>query len=135
MLQASKSRSGKYTPDGLSRCDRSAYLFGMLPEDFSWHVDDRYGHHWLRCGRHEVALVSERKLGEWMSCVNVQRWSGRLYGKPLSFQGSKRMVERWAMAHADRLRREVLDKRLGEPPVGDPRLSRAERRTEHKVRS
>jgi hypothetical protein len=107
----------------------------MLPDDFSWHFEFRYDMHWLKCGRHEVALISRRATGEWHPCVNLQRWSGRIYGPPCSLRGGKRMVERWATAHADRLRREVLDDKLRNPPAGDPRLSRAEQRTEHRLRS
>lgn len=107
----------------------------MLPDDFQWRLDDRYGHHWLLCNGREVALVNKVSEGRWLMGVNRQRWSGKGRGYAATLAHAKRMVERWATVNAERLRREVMDRKLLDPPAGDPRLSRAEQRTEHKLRS
>lgn len=110
-------------------------LTGMLPNDFQWRFDDRYGHHWLLCNGREVALVNKVSEGKWLMGVNRQRWSGSGRGYTSTLAHAKRMVERWATANAKRLRLEVLDQKLLNPPAGDPRLSRAEQRIEHRLRS
>jgi hypothetical protein len=102
----------------------------MLPEDFLWRFDDRYGHHWLLCGGREVALVNMLSDGRWLMHVNRQRWSANGRGYVATLSHAKRMVERWATVNAERLRREVLDRNLQNPPTGNPRLSRAELRME-----
>ena len=122
-------------PIHLKRRDRPAYPLGMLPEDFKWRFDDRYGHHWLLCNGREVALVNKVSEGKWLMGVNRQRWSGNGRGYTGTLSHAKRMVERWATVNAQRLRREVLDQKLRSPPTGDPRLSRAEQRIEHRLRS
>ncbi|WP_141400685.1 hypothetical protein [Pseudoxanthomonas wuyuanensis] len=105
----------------------------MLPDDFHWHLDDRYGHHWLRRNRHEVALINRVSEGRWLMTVNRQRSDAKGHGYAATLAHAKRMVERWAAVNAERLRLEVLDDRLGAPPAIEPTLSREDLRAGRKA--
>ncbi len=106
----------------------------MLPEDFHWEQYDSYPIYWLRCGFVVVATVNETVNRRWLSQVNRQRWEGKGMAYFPTRSIAQRMAEKWAMANADRLRRECADKRLRDPPAGQPQLSRAELRGERKIR-
>jgi hypothetical protein len=66
----------------------------MLPDDFSWYVDDRYNQHWLRCGIRMVALVNQKVTGEWIVTINRHRWFCGPTGPAASLRHGKKMAER-----------------------------------------
>jgi hypothetical protein len=96
----------------------------MLPPDFE--LKQRVGFHglehmaWLQIGQKCVAQIDKRLDGSWFTTVNRHRpprmWLKTTCGSP---EQGRRWVERWACAHADRLRREpdgFANPRAWEPP-------------------
>lgn len=103
-----------------------------LPPDFAWDPTDQWGRDWLRCGRTIVASVSKTVFpdGRWIG--NVNRHDERMASHPYAYfprrEAAMRSLERWACAHAARLRREIATgarKRVAVPPTREEkRLAR-----------
>ncbi|AVY67145.1 hypothetical protein [Xanthomonas translucens] len=104
-----------------------------LPDDIAWDSTNQWGRDWLRCGRKIVAGVSQTVFedGRWIARVNRHDETGRAL--PSAYFRSRgaalRSVERWACAHAERLRREVAtgarEKKVGvQPSREEKRLAR-----------
>jgi hypothetical protein len=105
-----------------------------LPDGFEWDATDRWGKDWLRCGRQIVASVSETAIrGTWIANVNRH---GDVASCPYAYFRNRgaamRSVERWAGAHADRLRHEVATG-ARKAPASAP-LSREEKMLARKLR-
>ncbi|WP_454832452.1 hypothetical protein [Pseudoxanthomonas wuyuanensis] len=62
--------------------------------------------------------------------ISRQRWNEKGRGYAATLAHAKRMVVRWVAVNAERLRRKVLDERLGSLPTTDPMLTRVEQPTE-----
>jgi hypothetical protein len=81
-----------------------------LPDQFAWDSTNQWGQDWLKCGRAIVAGVSETAIsGRWIA--NVNRHDENTISHPHAYFRSRRAamrsVERWACAHAERLRVEI----------------------------
>ncbi|MCT8281729.1 hypothetical protein [Xanthomonas translucens] len=103
-----------------------------LPDDIAWDSTNQWGRDWLRVGRVIVAGVSQTAIrGVWIA--NVNRHDENVTSHPHAYFRSRRAalrsVERWACAHAERLRREIATgarKKLAgvQPSREDKRLAR-----------
>lgn len=107
----------------------------MLPDDFQWDDTNQYGQDWLRCGRVIVAGVCQTViLGKWLGRVN--RHDERVPDYPSAYFRSRcaamRSAERWACAHAARLRHEILTGARRKVPT--PPASRADKAAQRKLR-
>lgn len=104
-----------------------------LPDDIAWDPTDQWGRDWLRLGRKIVAGVSNTVFedGRWIARVNRHDENTASYPHAYFRKrgAAMRSVERWACAHAERLRREVAtgarEKRVGvQPSREEKRLAR-----------
>lgn len=80
-----------------------------LPPDFTWDPTDRWGKDWLKCGHKIVASVGQTAIqGVWIANVNRH---DEVASCPYAYfrkrRAAMRSVERWACAHAERLRHEI----------------------------
>ncbi len=75
----------------------------------TWLYTARFNQHWLYVDDHPVASLLERTDGTWVTCVNRHREIS--YLNPTahvpSVRFGKKMLERWARVHIERLRREI----------------------------
>jgi len=99
-----------------------------LPEELAWDRTDQWGRDWFKCGHKIVASVSETAIrGIWIANVNRHR-EGAVscpYAYFRSRRAAMRSVERWASAHATRLRREIA---AGAASRREPPATREEKR-------
>lgn len=105
-----------------------------LPPDFEWEPTNRWRQDWLRCGRRIVAGVSRTAIhATWIACVNRHDDTAISYPHAYfrSREAAMRSVERWACAHAPRLRREL---QAGLHPAGVTQPTREEKRLERALR-
>ncbi|UYB51139.1 hypothetical protein OCJ37_14210 [Xanthomonas sp. AM6] len=103
-----------------------------LPDDFAWDPTNRWGQDWLKCAGKIVAGVSQTAIrGRWIA--NVNRHDENTISYPHAYFRSRsaamRSVDRWASAHAERLRWEVATgarKKLAgvQPTRAERRLAR-----------
>jgi predicted SAM-dependent methyltransferase len=96
-----------------------------LPPDIAWDATDRWGRDWLKCGGKIVASVSKTVFPDGRWIANVNRHDERVASYPHSYFRTReiamRSVERWACAHAARLRQEMATGARKQAPVGPTR--------------
>lgn len=106
-----------------------------LPPDFEWEPTNRWGQDWLLCGRKIVAGVSKTVFpdGRWIANVNghYERMTKHSHAYFRSREAAMRSVERWACAHASRLRHEL---QAGLHPAEVMQPTREEKRLERVLR-
>jgi hypothetical protein len=107
-----------------------------LPDDFEWEPTNRWGQDWLRCGHQIIANVSKTVFPDGRWIANVNRHDERVASYPHAYFRTReiamRSVERWACAHAVRLRGEIATGARKKAPVVP---TREEKRTARQMRS
>ncbi|KTF39570.1 hypothetical protein [Xanthomonas translucens] len=107
-----------------------------LPDDFKWDPTDQWGKDWLKCSGKILAGVSQTVFpdGRWIANVNrhAETTAKRPYAYFRSRTAAMRSVERWACAHAARLRHEVATG-ARKAPSSAP-LNRDEKKLARKLR-
>jgi len=104
-----------------------------LPPDLAWDATDQWGRDWLKCGHTIVAGVSQTAIRQiWIANVNRH---DEIAPCPYAYfrtrRAAMRSVERWACAHAARLRWEVATGARKKKP--EP-LTREEKRMARQMR-
>ncbi|WP_185825409.1 hypothetical protein [Xanthomonas sp. SI] len=105
-----------------------------LPDEFAWDTTNQWGQDWLKCAGRIVAGVSQTAIrGVWIA--NVNRHDENVTSHPHAYFRSRRAamrsVERWASAHASRLRCEIA---TGAAPKAGPPATRDEKRLARAMR-
>ena len=90
-----------------------------LPPDIQWDPTDQWGRDWLKCGHKIVASVSQTAIrGIWIANVNRHdKVASYPYAYFRTRRAAMRSVERWACAHAARLRNEIATGAREKAPV------------------